>query len=325
MKYTKVALSYTVCTGTSGEYDDYRVDDVVFIRSDSDFLKREGGPNELMKLLTESSTRGGGIGPAQYDDIELTIHASKEYRKHPGDKESGASYYITSIDAESDTVAQAVHMYELKNRDVERNKESLEAARRDLERQINITAGLNRRYTSYEKMRGEQRKLDRIEARERILMSQDKPMREISSSEAWKELQKRKQAVNEKLAHMRENKRRYTSTLDVMKDELKTIKEAQKQVEREAREEQRLIEQRFKDLKKTQEKLERDYRFGLIERSPLLSLTDQQLREKVVEDRKRELDPALRDAYERERLEELRRQDEMRAKRLVDARNERDR
>lgn len=316
MRYSQVNISYTVAAGSSGNYDEYRVNDVLFIRSDSDYLKRDDGANELAKLLTESSTRGGGIGRAHFDDIELTIHAPREFRAYPHHHERGGHYYLSSIDAEAENVAHAVHLYEIKNRDVERNVEALELARRDLERQINITAGLNRRYTSYDKLRNERRKIERVEKRERILMAQDRPMREISQSQEWKKLQKRKQQAQNKLEHMQANKARYVTTLNALRDELKTIKEAQREVEREQKREAQLLEQRFNELKRKQQNAGILYRQGE-GRSPLLDKSDEDLRKMVQEQRQRELNPEQAAEKDRQKWAEQEKADIERARELV--------
>lgn len=326
MKLTKITLSYTVCSGTSGSYEDFRVNDTLFIDANSEYLKTEEGLDELQRLLLESSVRGGGIGPAQFDDIEMSVHAPKNYRKYPTHLDDGSQYYLSSIDHTAQDFAHALKMHEIRERRVERNPDAIESAQKDLQRQINITAGLSKRYTSYEKMRNEQRKLERIEKRERLLMAQDRPMREISQSEEWRQLQRRKEEASQKVEQMRARRERYASTVTVMKEELRALKDAQKQVEREIKAEEKLLESRFKEVKKQQQKLQTRYSFGEIERPALLNKSDKQIRDEIKRERELELNPALATELERQRIADREAAELQRALNLVNrrGRNERD-
>lgn len=302
MKLIQLDISYTVESGTSGDYHAFDVKDTIFIYANNPILSQEGGLEKLRDLLLDSSVRGGGYGAAIYENAVLEVHPAKRYgQEYPSHRETGAAFYQTSIDPAGVTAAHALSLYTIKQTEIASDIESLKKTEHDLVKQINKTQSLNRRYTSSEKLRSLRLKAERAEqARIRLLSDNSRTFSSIKSSPEYEAIEKRKADTLKKLDHLTTMKARYSADLGALRTERDTVRAAARQVEKQEREFEREVEKRFKIASREMGERHRLYRIGQTPSTPKdLGKTPQKLRAEIAETVKHEIrmktDPEYRE------------------------------
>lgn len=107
MKLTKICLSYTVECGESEQFETFKVNDFIYINSNSDMLKDLDRLEELKERLLDASVRGGGRSSAIYSDSSISVVERLDVKKHPNDmtksrhSKEPTAFYIADIDPSS--------------------------------------------------------------------------------------------------------------------------------------------------------------------------------------------------------------------------------